>query len=93
MKYVDENNKQIDIKDVWKYEYVSSDSTTVYFKTPSENYLRFLRDKYCFSIINRGSIWYRTLTPEQDNELAEWYQKWLNVTDTMVIPDKPSWLK
>ena len=26
-------------------------------------------------------------------ELKEWYQKWLNGTETFEIPNKPEWLK
>lgn len=55
--------------------------------------LRMKRNELCFSIINRGQLWYSTLTYEQLQELQEWYQKWLNVTETKNIPDKPYWLK
>lgn len=55
--------------------------------------LRYVREKECFSIINRGQPWYSKLTTEQKSELDAWYDKWLNVTETKVIPQKPSWLK
>lgn len=55
--------------------------------------LRRLRERECFSIVNRGVLWYNTLTEEQRLELDVWYKKWLDVTETMVIPEKPSWLK
>ena len=93
MKYVDEKNNEVDIKDVWKYEHITSNLDTIYLKTPSINYLRFLRDKYCFSIINRGSLWYDTLTDEQKEELKIWYKAWLDVTETKVIPEKLEWIK
>ena len=54
--------------------------------------LRRRREVECFAIINRGQLWYNTLTEEQMNELKEWYIAWLNVTDTLIIPNKPSWL-
>ena len=54
--------------------------------------LRRRRDKKCFSVINRGKIWYDTLTDNQIAELKLWYQAWLKVTDTMVEPTMPSWL-
>ena len=54
--------------------------------------LRRMREKYCFSVINRGKIWYDTLSNEQIAELKDWYQAWLDVTDTMVEPAKPAWL-
>lgn len=55
--------------------------------------LRSLREKSCFSYINRGEIWYSRLSTEQIYELDTWYQAWLDVTDTKVIPETPEWLK
>ena len=55
--------------------------------------LRKLREKECFSYINRGSFWYETLTDEQKKELKIWYQGWLDITETQVEPVKPTWLK
>lgn len=55
--------------------------------------LRERREVECFPIINRGKLWYDTLTTKQLKELNEWYQAWLNVTETLIVPDKPSWLK
>lgn len=55
--------------------------------------LRIQRQRECFSVINRGQLWYSTLTKEQLNELSIWYNEWLNVTDTFIIPIKPSWLE
>lgn len=54
--------------------------------------LRFKREMECFQLMNRGKPWYDRLTPEQYNELLLWYQQWLDVTVTKVIPIKPSWL-
>ena len=54
--------------------------------------LRHKREKQCFPYINRGQLWYSKLTDEQKSELDAWYQAWLNVTDTMVVPDMPAWL-
>lgn len=54
--------------------------------------LRDRRERECFSIINRGKAWYDLLTLEQEAELKEWYEKWLNVTETEIIPDRPEWL-
>ena len=56
-------------------------------------HLRMLREDECFSIINRGEPWYDRLTEEQKAELDAWYSAWLDVTETKVIPEKPSWLK
>ena len=55
--------------------------------------LRKIRENECFSIVNRGNVWYNLLTDTQKTELKEWYQSWLNVTETLVCPCKPDWLK
>ena len=54
--------------------------------------LRMLREEECFSVINRGALWYEKLSAEEFLQLREWYQKWLDVTTSKVIPDKPAWL-
>lgn len=54
--------------------------------------LRFKRQKVCFPYINRGYLWYSKLTEEQKVELDSWYQAWLDVTETKLIPDAPKWL-
>ena len=59
--------------------------------------LRIQRQQECFSVINRGKLWYDTLTEKQYNELKIWYEEWLNITDnakkSVNIPKKPEWLK
>jgi len=55
--------------------------------------LRIYRDLKVFSIINRGKLWYDSLSAEQLTELAEWYKDWLNITKTKIIPDIPEFLK
>lgn len=57
------------------------------------NEFRLLRNVQCFSIINRGYLWYASLTAEQQDELNRWYQAWLDVTETLEIPQKPTWLR
>ena len=54
--------------------------------------LRQLRAEFCFSVINRGKLWYERLSSEQIGELKQWYQNWLDVTKTNVIPQTPKWL-
>ena len=54
--------------------------------------LRGRRENECFSVINRGAAWYNTLTNEQSIELSVWYKAWLDVTDTMVVPECPEWI-
>lgn len=56
------------------------------------NTLRAQRESECFSVINRGQLWYNKLTQEQIVQLNTWYQAWLDVTATKIIPTKPSWL-
>lgn len=55
--------------------------------------LRAKREKECFPIINRGQLWYANLTTQQYNELQIWYKAWLDVTETLIPPTKPIWLK
>lgn len=54
--------------------------------------LRFRRTTECFSVVNRGTPWYDRLTEVQKNELNDWYQGWLDVTETKVVPNKPEWI-
>lgn len=54
--------------------------------------LRERREKECFSVVNRGWIWYSTLTLSQWRELRTWYIAWLKVTETGVIPEQPEWV-
>lgn len=56
------------------------------------NELRSQRELVCFPYINRGYLWYNKLTDEQKGELDVWYQAWLDVTETKVVPEKPEWL-
>lgn len=55
-------------------------------------YYRERREIDCFPIINRGKLWYDRLTTNQIDELNDWYTKWLNVTELLYIPEKPTWL-
>lgn len=57
------------------------------------NTFREERERECFSIINRGALWYERLTSEQKAELQVWYQAWLDVTETKQQPKKPIWLE
>lgn len=73
------------IKDDWQAQIVKEEN--------EKEELRMKREKEVFPIINRGILWYNTLTEEQNQELWDWYNKWLNVTETKEIPQKPKWLK
>lgn len=55
--------------------------------------LRRRREAECFPVINRGYLWCTQLTEQQLVELNEWYTDWLNVTETLVMPETPDWLK
>ena len=62
--------------------------------------LRFERQMQCFEIINRGEMFWNYLwakyTPEdiaiKKQEIQAWYNNWLDVTNTKIIPSKPIWL-
>lgn len=55
--------------------------------------LRENRERLCFSVINRGKLWYDTLTTVQLAALAEWYALWLNVTTSLQEPTTPDFIK
>ena len=54
--------------------------------------LRNMRKKVCFPYINRGELWYGTLTENQKEELNAWYHAWLDITETRMAPVAPEWL-
>ena len=76
------------------------DGTYYYAETPQviadlnqKTILRNRREKECFPIINRGMLWYGKLSDAQVEQLRIWYQEWLDVTITLVVPTKPIWLE
>lgn len=71
----------------------NEDKSKIIEKEKQSNILRRKRTSECFPIINRGSMWYEQLTTEQSDELRTWYKAWLDVTDTMIVPERPIWLK
>lgn len=60
-------------------------------KCPADTF-RLARAEECFPIINRGKLWYDTLTPIQLGELKAWYHAWLDAPETLVYPKRPAWL-
>ena len=54
--------------------------------------LREKREHDCFPIINRGKLWYDKLSQSQMDELEQWYQAWLDVTKTLIVPEPPAWI-
>ena len=55
--------------------------------------LRQRRQTECFSFVNRGQLWYATLSIKQLAELTAWYTAWLKVTETKTVPERPVWLE
>lgn len=99
---IEVDEKNIDIEDfqehfqAYKYEdgklFRDEDIFSNIKNEKENNELRYQREKECFSFINRGWLWYSTLTATQLSELTQWYKDWLNVTKTKTIPNRPSWL-
>ena len=54
--------------------------------------IRQRREIECYSIINRGQLWYSMLSASQLEDLAEWYKAWLDATETLEIPEMPKWI-
>ena len=75
-----------------KLVYSAAESEAVQIEERKSEYRR-RRETECFSVINRGQLWYEGISLVQLLELQQWYKAWLNVTDTMVIPKKPEWLE
>lgn len=62
-------------------------------KMAIEDVLRQRREEECFPIINRGQLWYEGLTELQTIELKQWYQDWLDCTETRIAPERLKWIK
>lgn len=54
--------------------------------------IRARREVECFKVINRGKLWYESLTQEQCIELRSWYYAWLNAPETGIVPTRPKWI-
>lgn len=74
------------VKDTDFFKYLVCDNDFIL------NYYRHMREKMCYPIINRGKLWYDHLTLAQHTELNDWYEAWLDVTETHIIPDTPAWV-
>ena len=68
------------------------DQEQILRKEDEADEIRRRREKECFSVINRGQLWYDHLTEKQRSELDAWYKAWLYATETGAVPDKPEWL-
>ena len=74
----------------WRYV----DGEFVLESLMDDDSLRARRQRECFNIVdNRSQLWWMKLTNIQKEELELWYEAWLKVTETKVIPEKPLWLK
>ena len=58
----------------------------------AKNILRQIREQECFSKTDRP-IWYKKLSSYEQIEVDNWHGKWLEVTDTFEIPEKPYGVK
>ena len=54
--------------------------------------IRQQRAQLCFPVINRGVLWYNSLTSEQFAELKQWYKDWLDAPQTLKVPQTPVWI-
>lgn len=57
-----------------------------------DNYYRFMRKQNCFSVVNRGPLWYNHLSLSQQTDLNVWYEAWLDAPETHTFPVTPYWL-
>lgn len=61
--------------------------------TDIKEQLRATRKKKCFEVLcSFNPMWYQRLTQSQRADLENWYNAWLDVTETLVIPTPPDWL-
>ena len=51
----------------------------------NRKYLRLERESHNY-------LRYSELTKTQKDDLKQWRKKWLDVTDTLTIPDRPLWM-
>lgn len=83
--------QRVNTAKAWKWD--EELNTFLLVDNPNNQALRLARKRECFELINRSPLWFNSLTAEQQQELQEWYQAWLDVTETKAIPSKPTWLK
>lgn len=75
----------------WKYSENDDDFTLE--PLLYDDVLRERRKVECFDILNQYSfLWFNHLTKIQKQELEQWYNKWLDVTETKNIPAPLEWL-
>jgi len=52
-----------------------------------------VRKSVCFTVINRGGLWYDMLTSREKEELLLWYLAWLDAWQTKKVPVTPAWIR
>ena len=57
-----------------------------------QNAIRARRERECYSVINRGQLWYEGISLARLAELRQWYKAWRDAPATLIIPDRPAWL-
>lgn len=90
--FMDQGFDWLDVEQAWNNQWYTAGKCPEKPENIILNELRDRRDCECFQIINRGQFWYDTLSDTQKEELRNWYQEWLDVTETKIIPEKPEWL-
>lgn len=90
--YMDLVSPAVEAKEAYD-EYENIQVYVPYTEEELKQRLRTRRGSECFPYINRGGLWYDTLSAEQHAELEVWYKAWLNVTETLEVPRTPNWLK
>lgn len=93
-KYV--NYEDLKVLDLHFFDLLQIDDVHLFDEDSEKNYIlnyfRYRREKVCYSIVNRGQVWYNHLSTEQKAELNDWYEDWLDVTETLKEPDYLTWL-
>lgn len=78
------------------FDFLCKDECTEFTEEERSEYIkdfyRARRAKNCFPIVNRGQVWYNHLSIEQKVDLNDWYENWLDVTETLLEPASLSWL-
>ena len=93
---ISSDDVQVGLEEISEYEYqyrAMHIESSIADKIDKVDMYRFIRSQVCFPVINRGQLWYDKLTDEQKEELSKWYNDWLNVTETLIEPKTPEWLK
>lgn len=73
------------------WRYIEADDDFALIPLLDDNTLRNRRQTECFDRIdNKSVLWWNSLSDEDEAEVKQWYNDWLNVTSTKVIPELPT---